>query len=80
MQIPDWLRARIRDNENTLKLDTSNDVKGKFTERDILEDFSVKMVKMECTGYQDYYEKAQEHGVAFSSRIAKCKGYLKAIE
>ena len=56
------------------------DVKKEFGEREILEDFSLQMVNKDVNSYQEYYEKAQQHGVAFSARVARCKPYLKNIE
>ena len=34
----------------------------------------------DISGYQDYYEKARDAGAVYTSRIARCKHHLKAIE
>ena len=38
------------------------------------------MMSGDISGYQDYYEKARDAGAVYTSRIARCKHHLKAIE
>ena len=60
MQIPDWLIGRERDHDKNVDLTKIIDVSKEFTKGKILEDFTVKMMDNRITGYQDYYEYAQQ--------------------
>ena len=80
LKVPDNIRHFVRECKETLKFADIKDLKKQFNQQEMMKDFSRKMVRGEVSGFQEYYEKAQEVGCHLSSRVALFRPALKNIE